>query len=81
MISPFSLRLYVHDVVRADAFDKCTIPKTNGPDNRQSTIDNLFSAMVHSIIILVASIATLSLGASLPVVYSLTHRKMIPRET
>ena len=30
MTSPFSLRLYVHDVGRADAFDKCTIPKTNG---------------------------------------------------
>ena len=38
MSSPFSLRLYVHDVGRADAFDKCTIPKTNGHDNRQSTV-------------------------------------------
>ena len=37
MSSPFSLRLYVQDVGRADAFDKCAIPKTNGYDNRQST--------------------------------------------
>ena len=33
MSSPFSLRLYVQDVGRADAFDKCAIPKTNGYDN------------------------------------------------
>ena len=46
MSSPFSLRLYVHDVGRADAFDKCTIPKTNGPDNRELTIG---AGMGHNI--------------------------------
>ena len=28
----------MNDVGRANAFDKCAIPKTNGPDNRQSII-------------------------------------------
>ena len=32
-VAPFSLRLYVQDVGRADAFDKCALPKTNGYDN------------------------------------------------
>ena len=42
-VAPFSLRLYVQDVGRADAFDKCALPKTNGYDN--STIQSGFSAM------------------------------------
>ena len=33
VVAPFSLRLYVQDVGRADAFDKCALPKTNGYDN------------------------------------------------
>ena len=47
MSSPFSLRLHVHDVGRADAFDKCAIPKTNGHDNRQSTIAHYGKCMPY----------------------------------
>ena len=42
-VAPFSLRLYVQDVGRADAFDKCALPKTNGYDN--STIQYIVIAI------------------------------------
>ena len=45
-VAPFSLRLYVQDVGRADAFDKYALPKTNGYDN--STIRPMWALRVRT---------------------------------
>ena len=60
MSSPFSLRLYVHDVGRADAFDKCTIPKTNGHDNWQSFRSSVLEAQNGKLWVLRFSVEVLS---------------------
>ena len=44
-VAPFSLRLYVQDVGRADAFDKCALPKTNGYDNSTVTLILILSCV------------------------------------
>ena len=46
-VAPFSLRLYVQDVGRADAFDKCALPKTNGYDNSTIQCCSLLLARSH----------------------------------